>query len=288
MEIFASSAEVPVIYTAHHASSNFGEFSKRTALSAEQRLRFSDYGTSETVATNGIATLVATRSRALGDLNRYPNDPGLFPDQDFSRPQRQDIWLPGQELSEAEKAACKSIHYNPFHNKILDLLRNRDSQTFVVAWDNTADYAIGKNAEGSDVNMPSFILSNQGKEARADGPEGEATTCDPDFLVLLGEYMCETLAGAGLPNDIHLNLVYKGGYICRRYNTFRNADELEELGIQSPAQSLQVEYNTAITHDQETLQKIPGRAILLQKAFGHAMLLAMTKYRKLSQTSKVY
>jgi hypothetical protein len=282
MKILTGSAEVPVIYTAHHASPEFGEFSKRTALSAQQRLRFSDYGTSETVATNGIATLIATRSRALGDLNRDPSDPGLFPDQDFSKPQRHNIWLPGQELTEDEKIACKAVHYNPFHDKILDLLRDTDGQAFVVAWDNTANYTIGKNVEGSDIRMPSFILSNQGKEGQAKGLEGETTTCDPDFLIILGEYMSETLAEAGLPNDIHLNLVYKGGYICKRYSSSRNADELEELGISSPTQSLQIEYNTAITHNQETLQKIPGQATLLQKAFSKAMLLTTARYKKLS------
>lgn len=73
MKRIAGSREVPVIYTAHHASADFGEFVDRSALHVEQRLRFSDYGTDETVPLNGLAAFIAERSRALGDLNRHPN-----------------------------------------------------------------------------------------------------------------------------------------------------------------------------------------------------------------------
>ena len=77
---------LPVIYTAHHASHDFREFSDRCALSDEERVRFSDYGTDETVARNGLATLIAAHSRALGDLNRAPDDPGRFQEEDYARP----------------------------------------------------------------------------------------------------------------------------------------------------------------------------------------------------------
>jgi hypothetical protein len=47
MKLLEGTQEVPVIYTAHHASYDFGEFEDRVALTAEQKLRFSDYGTEQ-------------------------------------------------------------------------------------------------------------------------------------------------------------------------------------------------------------------------------------------------
>jgi hypothetical protein len=54
----------------------------------------------------------------------------------------------------------------------------------------------------------------------------------------------------GLPNEVHLNLVFKGGYITQSYSTLLKDD----LQTDYPVQSFQMEYSTAITHDQKTLE----------------------------------
>ena len=280
MKIIEGSKDLPVIYSAHHASHNFGGFSERVALTEEQRIRLSDYGTDITVPLNGLFTLIATHSRALGDLNRAPNNPTLFQDQDFGRPEKHNIWLSGKQLTESEKVYCQEKIHDPYHEKIVDLLIGRDRPTFVVAWDNTAHYLIGKNETGEEVIMPPVILSNRGREESASPTEGELTSCDPEFMVLLADYLRKELNVRQLPNEVHLNLVYKGGYICHRYSSLSNQLELGKLGISAEVQSLQVEYNAAITHDQKTLAFDAQKANLLQTAFSYAMKLAIKNYIK--------
>lgn len=278
MKIVAGSGKVPVIYTAHHASHNFGTFADRVALTLEQQLRFSDYGTAETVPTNGIMTLVAEHSRALGDLNRDPDDDGRFAEQDYGRPDRHDIWRAGQSLTADEKRHCQSAFYEPFHAEIVNQLQRQTAPTFVVAWDNTAHYVVGNNDAGQAVMMPPFVLSNRGLEENAAAGSDEASSCDPRFLELLAQNFRQELRQAGLPHEVHLNLVMKGGYICRQYSTLRNEASLRQLGITCPVQSLQLEYDTAITHDQITLQPKPDRMAALQTAFNNAIAATCAAY----------
>ena len=54
MKTVVGSGEVPVIYTAHHASHDYDRFANRVALTPEQQIRFSDYGTDVTVPINGL------------------------------------------------------------------------------------------------------------------------------------------------------------------------------------------------------------------------------------------
>lgn len=268
---------VPAIYTAHHASHDFGEFAPRVALTEEQMIRFSDYGTDQTVPLNGIVTIIAERSRALGDLNRDPEDPQRFQDKDYGRPERHDIWVEGNGLTENDKQFCQDNLYTPFHDAIVDELKARSDLTFVVSWDNTAHYEIGDDDAGNPVMMKPFILSNRGKQDST-GPGDEAVSCDPEFMKLLVKHFADELASSGLPNEIHLNLVMKGGYICRRYSTLRNKLELESLGITCEVQSLQVEYDTNITHDQSTLEVDTEKMKLLRVAFSSAIERAYTEY----------
>jgi len=278
MKIIRGSGEVPVIYTAHHASHDFGEFTERVALTEEQRIRFSDYGTSETVPLHGIATIVTERSRALGDLNRDPDDSGRFQGQDYGQPQKHDIWKEGQELTEAEKQFCHANFYEPFHSEIVRLLASQEGPAMVVAWDNTAHYVIGNSERGESVTMKPFVLSNCGAEESAHPNSQEPTSCEPEFLELLSEIFAKELFKQGLPNEIHLNLVMKGGYICRQYSTLRNESELKTKGINIPVQSLQVEYDTVITHDQVTLEPIPEKITSLRLAFTNAISRAYKQY----------
>ena len=95
---------VPVIYSAHHASYDFGTFADRCALLPEERKRYCDLGTEQTVPRNGIQTFIGEYSRGLIDLNRAPDAPTLFPEYDFARPKPHPIWREGEGLSEEERA----------------------------------------------------------------------------------------------------------------------------------------------------------------------------------------
>jgi hypothetical protein len=278
MKIIPGSGSVPVIYTAHHASHDFGEFDSRCALSADQKVRFSDYGSDLTVPNNGIVTIVAERSRALGDLNRNPDDPGRFQLQDYGQPTRHNIWKSGQELTEEDKAFCQANYYDTFHNQIIEQLRQRDKPTFVIAWDNTAHYKIGDYTNGKHQMMRPFILSNRGAESSAESINDEITSCDPIFLKLLSYHFVPELRQRNLPTEVMLNFVMHGGYICRRYNTRRNESDLRALGVKTEVQSLQLEYDTIITHDQDTLQPKTDRIIAVQEAFSAAIIKTIQQY----------
>ena len=245
---------LPVIYTAHHASHDFREFSDRCALSDEERVRFSDYGTDsqaaevniygtdETVARNGLATLIAAHSRALGDLNRAPDDPGRFQEEDYARPNRHPIWKEGISLSNDEKVHCDTMYFQPFHQAIVDAIIAADQPVLVVAWDNTAHYNIGVNDAGEEMVMKPFILSNRGAE-----------------------------------ESVESSLVYKGGYITRHYSSHRNDEVLRSLGITHPIQSLQVEYDTSITHDKQ-LKPNHDAIARLRAAFSEAIESTLASY----------
>ena len=279
MKVVEGSSEVPVIYTAHHASHDFGEFGHRVALSDEQKIRFSDYGTDQTVPRNGLATIIAETSRALGDLNRDPDDHGKFQEYDYGKPERHKIWVCGKELSDEEKLYCDQNFYSPFHKEIEDRLAQRDALTFVVAWDNTAHYEIGHSNAGEPVTMKPFILSNRGMEESADPNLEEPTSCDPKFLKLLAKYFADELGERGLPNEVHLNLVMHGGYICRQYSSRRNRKLLQAQGINAEVQSLQLEYDTIITHDQVTLKPNPRKMEAIRAAFCAAIQTTFKKYQ---------
>lgn len=132
------------------------------------------------------------------------------------------------------------------------MLRQATQPTLVVAWDNTANYFIGKNLAGEDIIMPSFVLSNRGAENSADASD-EPTSYDPQLLTTPAQYFALELEQHGIPNDIHLNLVYCGGFITRQYSSRRHSAELLQQGITHTVQSLQLGYNTKLTHCQQTL-----------------------------------
>ena len=282
MKLISGSQELPIIYTAHHASHDFGEFSERVALSEEQKIRFSDYGTDLTVPTNGIVAIVAERSRALGDLNRDPDEPGRFQTQDYGQrgdqDDRHDIWKSGEGLTEEEKNYCQSTIYEPFHQTIVDQLRGRSDLTFVVAWDDTAHYRIGDYENGKNAMMKPFILSNRGLEGSGLAGTDEPTSCDPQLLALLADNFATSLGQRGLPDEVLINYVFKGGYITRRYSTLRNKEDLEKLGVSCDVQSFQLEYDTQITHDQKTLEPKTENIKALKKAFSEAIAKTVQQY----------
>jgi hypothetical protein len=90
-----------------------------------------------------------------------------------------------------------------------------------------------------------------------------------------------------LPDEVHMNLVYRGGSNCRMYSSHRNPELLAEKGVTALVQSLQLEYDTALTHDQQTLEFYPGKATTIQAAFSQAIEQAFGLYLKsYSQTGE--
>ena len=63
------------------------------------------------------------------------------------------------------------------------------------------------------------------------------------------------------------NLVYKGGYSTQTYNTNRHPD----LECDYPVQSFQIEHDTIITHDQETLEEDREAMVALKDATEEAV-----------------
>lgn len=241
-------AEIPVVFSAHHASANFGRFSDRCALTPEQRLRYSDYGTNITVPRTG-AYQIARYSRGLVDLNRGPSDPTLFPQWDFGKPERHRIWCEGQEPTGTERAYIEGNIYDRYHGRLLSAVTMLGRSGLVVAWDNTAHYVFGNNEAGEPVMMQNIILSNGGMEGSVHPAPGTETTCDPGLLQVFADKLRPALLVRGLCPDIAFNLVYKGGHIAQRYNT-----RINKLDVPYALQSFQVEYDTLITHDQNTLR----------------------------------
>lgn len=280
MKVIKGTCVVPVIYTAHHASYDFGEFEQRIALTDEEKIRFSDYGTAQSIPSNGIAAIISEKSRALGDLNRHPESVDIFQEKDFTKPIALNIWKTGQNLTQAEKAYCIANYYEPFHSQIEGLLKKVKEVAFVVAWDNTANYEIGKAKNGEQVIMKPIILSNRGSEGVSSSTGAEITSCDPKFLEILAFNLENELSKKQLPSEVHLNLVMRGGYICQKYSTRRNKKKLEMAGINSEVQSFQVEYNTLITHNQETLEVNPGNIKNLKEAFSNAITYSYNDYLK--------
>ena len=138
--------KLPIQISAHHASSTFGVFSDRCALTSEQRVRYSDYGSAETAPRDGIQEpLVAMFSRGVVDLNRAPDSKTLFPEKDFGKPEPNAIWKPDQGLSLKDRMAIRKSIYEAYHTQLLESIQSFSRPGLVVAWDNTAHYHIGKN-----------------------------------------------------------------------------------------------------------------------------------------------
>lgn len=277
MNCIRGSGNVPVIYTAHHASHDFHDYAARVALTPEQQIRFSDYGTADTLPHNGIVSIIAEHSRALGDLNRDPDDEGRYQTHDYGQPERHAIWLADQALTDHDKQQCDAKFYQPFHDKIIEYLAAQTRPVYVVAWDNTAHYTIGTDDSGQPVTMKPIILSNRGDDGTTIG-SSEQVSCDPRLLELLAEALKPELAARDLPNDIFYNHVMRGGYICRQYSSLRNAAFLQHHNITQNVQSLQVEYDASITHDPVTLEPNQVAIDALQEAFAAALQAAIKTY----------
>ncbi len=265
------SKRLPVVYTAHHAGTDFGAFVDRTVLDERGRVMMADYGTELTVPLNGIDTHIASHSRALVDLHRGPNDPGRFFDRTSPREFGEPIWKPGQEPNSEERTTLHQTIWEPFHESILRSLRKTDRDKVVVAWDNAGPYRIGSSESGEEVFMKPFILSNHGREGSGEAHPGHTPSCDPTLLETLARNLRVTLAENNLPNEVHLNLVFAGGYIAEHYNTLRHAPELLAAGVIGNVHSFMVEYDGSMITNQRTLLPFNGKAEALRDAFSRAM-----------------
>lgn len=263
---------LPIVATAPHASHELGGYAERSALTEEQLVRYSDYGTAESAPKNGEILIIGTTSRGLGDLNRSPSHANLFASEDFAKPSPNKLWKPGKELRQREKMTLSALHYANYHALIEQATARaiEKRKTLVVSWHNTADYIIGKDSAGNHIQMPDIVLSNLGDENRADS-KTNTVSCDPELLEALQDYFAKELIEANiLENDkhVHTNYGFFGGYDTQRYSTKRNPKDFNGA---HELQALQVEYNTKLTHDQETLKEIPGRLDALRAAFERAI-----------------
>jgi N-formylglutamate amidohydrolase len=265
-------AHIPFIFTAHHASDNFAEFSDRCALSPLERKAYSDYGTDITVPKIGSCAIIAEVSRGLVDLNRFPDDPTRFATTDFASPPNT-IWRSDQQPTTTERHAIVDTYFAPFHNAVKDAIDEHSGLTFVVAWDNTADKIIGQNDTGEDVRMPAIILSNNGTEGSAENHDGLQATCDARLLELAAKTISDELGKSGFANEVCLNLVFKSKFIAQNYSTYGRQAE-------KPIQSFQVEYSSALTHDQQTLKDL-GRMEDFREAMERALITAYEQYKLL-------
>lgn len=267
------SESVPIIYTTPHESHVFSapgipDLESRIALDELQQESFSDYGTDISVPTNGIVNIRAQRSRGLGDPNRSPDHPLLFAPNDFAQPSNG-VWLPGKELTAKEKTVLTALHFADYHAKIESAARAsiEKRKTLVVSWHNTSDYSIGTDSNGDDVHMPDIILSNFGAENRPDSDE-RIVACDPELLEALRDNFEAQLREDDIDVNARINYGYFGGYDTQRYATKRQPKDFSGT---HELQALQVEYNTKFTHDQETLEIIPGVMERIKAAFEKAI-----------------
>lgn len=269
---------LPILYSAHHASAGFGKYESRCALTQKQQLQFSDLGTGDTVPEHTKLFLRSNYSRGVVDLNRAPNDLTLFREFDFGNPTKHKIWKDKMEPIDDEKKEIIETIYNPYHKKILAAIQGFNRPGVVVAWDNTAPYeggyVVGKRSDGSPRLMQPIILSNNGDRESGNTVNKKVLTCDPLFLEELAHELRLALRKQGLIDEVYLNTYYyfadndECGYIANQYNTFREGNN---LNVSQPIHSFQMEYDTSITHDPQTLEPYVGKSEKLKAAFEEAM-----------------
>jgi hypothetical protein len=253
------------IWSAHHASHSFFDaqngvdYRSRCALTPLQQEKLSDYGTDITVPTNGVLTMRSQLNRALGDLNRKKDN--AFRPQDFGKifrdgrwhADKHDIWLPGQQPTDAEKEQLLTMYWDPYYARILEELRRAKRPMVVVAFDNTANYKIGENTDGSDRIMMNIDVANDGAKGKPGLDEkGEErkliTTCDPKFLQEFAYQLSRALREQGLRDDVTRNEYddeefNQCGDLAKHFNTRGNV-----LDVPNEVQAIQIEYNTFLTH----------------------------------------
>ncbi|MBI2524092.1 N-formylglutamate amidohydrolase, partial [Candidatus Peregrinibacteria bacterium] len=219
------------------------------------------------------AAFLATHSRCIVDLNRSPAHLDLFRDTEFADPPNR-IWHPWQEPTVREQDDILRCIYRPYHDRILSCLQElaqEDRPILVVAWDNMGRYPLRSDGSPRPGHTVPIILSNRGKKGGTD-PDEEPTSCDPSLLSSLAEEFRTALLACGFPSNvtdgIHFNRPdFKGGYICEHYTTRRHP----ELPVHADIQSLQVEYDVALTHNPRTLEADGDAIRRLQQAFSSAM-----------------
>lgn len=277
---------LPILYSAHHCSSDFVEFRDRCALTEEERQRLSDRGTDLTVPHHGLLPpLCASHSRGIVDLNRSPDHLDLFRDADFADPPHR-IWHPWQEPTTREQDDILRLIYQPYHDRLLQCLQELSQEqkpTIVVAWDNMGRYPLRADGSKRPGRTVPIILSNCGVKGSTDRGEEQdgSTSCDPAFLSALAGEFRRSLLSCGFPSSIaegiHFNLPgFKGGYICAHYSTRRHP----ELLVYADVQSLQVEYDIALTHNPKTLEAHGDAITRLQSAFAMAIERAYGQFAR--------
>lgn len=277
-----------IIYSVHHCSDKYDtsrlgfNLDPRCQLTPLQRRKFSDYDSEKTVPRDGVV-IEAEFARGVIDLNNPGDVLWAYKKRDYAKaddrvtPTPNELWFRDQEPTREERIILHRIVYRGYYRKILAAIREMERKgernITVVGWDNTADYAIGKNDDKSPIFMPNFVLSNRGMKNSSDTtPEerlkGEETTCEPEYLDALAHYFSEALRGVGLPHDdIRKNVEYRGGNIPIKFSSRTNPI----LNVKTEVRTVQFEYNTIHTNDQETLEPKPEGIDKIRQATGIAM-----------------
>lgn len=153
----------------------------------------------------GAATIAANFSRYVVDLNRSADDAapyanqistGLCPLQTFAG---EDLYLPGESVSEDEQAARVREYWQPYHNKIADTLEQlREQHGYALLWDaHSIASEVPRLFPGvlTDINVGT------------DGSKSCAAICEQAVMAATDDSAYSSV----------LNGRFMGGYITRHY-----------------------------------------------------------------------
>lgn len=297
---------LPIVISQHHGSYHLGEFADDIALSREQVIRNADYGNelaapSDTGDARGTRYLFhthhATHARAVVDLNRNKSHPHVIaaqpnPDAYFKQFPGLQIWKPGRFPTTAVRERIMTTIYDPYRTGILNDIRAAREPTIFVAFDNCAGGELYQQDSGTPKMMPAFILSNNGEPGKSGmGPENAdrktiidpetqvskdiLTSCDPRYLAELQREFAHSLKRFGWdgPDEIELNTFIKAphGELANLGLTFNNRNNPDYIGTSYDVGAFQLEFNTDMIVNPQTLEHDMGRIVLLRAAFGDAL-----------------
>lgn len=154
----------------------------------------------------GIASLRATHSRYVVDLNRPADGTALYPGQDetglipATTFDREPIYMEDQEPTEAEIGQRVDDYWRPYHQRLAEEIEDRKQRFgYALLWD--AHSIRSFVPRFFDGNLPDLNLGT-----------GGGVTADP----LLAEELAK-IAAESDTYSVVLNQRFKGGYITRHY-----------------------------------------------------------------------
>ncbi len=202
---------LPLVLSIPHGSSRVPPgLEKDLALGPRQVEEAVDQGTLEIFGSlPAAACLRAPVSRLVIDLNRAPGDrgpKGLVATRDYhDRP----IFRPGREPDQQEVQRRLRAYYQPYHQALAAALELPGIKGLMDC--HSLDGVGPAGAPDPGRRRAGVVLGNGGGPDGGPRPGGEAPTCPPQLLVLMGEAFSQE----GI--SVSLNRPYSGGYITRHY-----------------------------------------------------------------------